>query len=36
MDEVLIVNEVVELKKRSKRECVTFKVDYEKGYDSVD
>lgn len=36
MDGVLIVNEAVELAKRSKRERVTFKVDSEKGYDSVD
>jgi hypothetical protein len=29
------VNEVVEMAKRKKRDCVIFKVDFEKAYDSV-
>jgi len=33
---VLIVNEVVDLAKRKKKECLIFKVDFEKAYDSVD
>ncbi|GAU34029.1 hypothetical protein TSUD_16170 [Trifolium subterraneum] len=36
VDGVLVVNEVVELAKKSKRECLIFKVDFEKAYDSVD
>lgn len=36
VDGVLVVNEVVDLAKRSKRECLIFKVDFEKAYDSVD
>jgi hypothetical protein len=35
VDGVLIVNEVVDLAKRAKRECLIFKVDFEKAYDSV-
>ena len=35
LDGVLIVNEVVDLEKRSKKECMIFKVDFEKAYDSV-
>jgi hypothetical protein len=34
-DGVVVVNEVVDLAKRSKKECVIFKVDFEKAYDSV-
>jgi len=36
VDGVLIVNEVVDLAKREKRECLILKVDFEKAYDSVD
>ncbi|GAU36760.1 hypothetical protein TSUD_213250 [Trifolium subterraneum] len=36
VDGVLVVNEVVELAKKSKRDCLIFKVDFEKAYDSVD
>ncbi|GAU21871.1 hypothetical protein TSUD_33680 [Trifolium subterraneum] len=36
VDGVLVVNEVVELAKKTKRECLIFKVDFEKAYDSVD
>lgn len=36
VDGVLIVNEVVDLAKRSNRECMIFKVDFEKDDDSVD
>jgi len=36
VDGVLVVNEVVDLAKRSKRECLILKVDFEKAYDSVD
>jgi len=31
MDGVLVVNEVLDLPKRSKKECLIFKVDLEKG-----
>jgi hypothetical protein len=34
-DGVVIGNEVVELVKHTKKECVIFKVDFEKTYDSV-
>ncbi|MCH84850.1 RNA-directed DNA polymerase (Reverse transcriptase) [Trifolium medium] len=34
-DGVVVVNEVVDLAKRSKKECVIFKVDFERAYDSV-
>jgi hypothetical protein len=34
-DGVVVANEVVDLAKRSKRECLVFKVDFEKAYDSV-
>jgi len=36
VDGVLVVNEVVDLAKKSKRECLILKVDFEKAYDSVD
>ncbi|CAJ2635167.1 unnamed protein product [Trifolium pratense] len=36
VDSVLVVNEVVELAKKSRRECLIFKVDFEKAYDSVE
>jgi len=32
---VLTINEVVDLAKRSKMECLIFKVDFEKAYDSM-
>lgn len=32
---VLVVNEVVDLAKRKKEECLLFKVDFEKAYDSI-
>jgi hypothetical protein len=35
VDGVVVANEVVDLAKRSKRECPVFKVDFEKAYDSV-
>jgi hypothetical protein len=35
-DGVLVVNELVDMAKRQGRECVIFKVDFEKAYDSVD
>jgi hypothetical protein len=35
VDGVLVVNEVVEWAKKSKKECLIFKVDFEKAYDSV-
>ncbi|MCI06467.1 RNA-directed DNA polymerase (Reverse transcriptase), partial [Trifolium medium] len=34
-DGVVVVNEVVDLAKRTNKECVIFKVDFEKAYDSV-
>jgi hypothetical protein len=36
VDSVLVVNEVVDLVKRTGRSCLIFKVDFEKAYDSVD
>ena len=36
VDGVLVVNEVVDLAKKSKRECLILKVDFEKAYGSVD
>jgi len=36
VDRVLVVNELVDYAKRAKRECLIFKVDFEKTYDSVD
>jgi len=35
LDSVLVANETIEKVKRKKKECVVFKVDYEKVYDSV-
>lgn len=32
MDGVLILNEIVDLMKREKKECLFFKVDFEKAY----
>jgi hypothetical protein len=36
VDGVLVVNEVVDYAKKAKKECLIFKVDFEKAYDSVD
>jgi hypothetical protein len=36
VDGVLVVNEVVDLAKKTGRECLILKVDFEKAYDSVD
>jgi hypothetical protein len=36
VDGVFVVNEVVELAKKTMRECLIFKVYFEKSYDSVD
>lgn len=35
MDGVVAINEIVNLAHRSKSECLIFKVDFEKAYDSV-
>lgn len=35
LDGVVVVNEVVDLAKRSKEECLLFKVDFEKTYYSI-
>ena len=35
LDSVLVANETLEEVKRKKKECVVFKVDYVKAYDSV-
>ena len=32
---MLVANETFEEVKRNKKECVVFKVDYEKAYDSI-
>jgi hypothetical protein len=36
VDGVVIVNEVVDWAKKAKKECLIFKVDFEKVYDSVE
>jgi hypothetical protein len=36
VDSVVIINEVVDWAKKHKKECLIFKVDFEKAYDSVD
>jgi hypothetical protein len=36
VDGVLVVNEVIDHAKKSGKECMVFKVDFEKAYDSVD
>jgi len=36
VDGVLVVNELVDYVKKLKKECLIFKVDFEKAYDSVD
>ncbi|GAU35310.1 hypothetical protein TSUD_389350 [Trifolium subterraneum] len=35
VDGVLAVNEIIDLAKKSRKECLIFKVDFEKAYDSV-
>ena len=36
MDAVLIANELVDEKKRSREDWVVFKIDFKKAYDDVD
>jgi hypothetical protein len=36
VDGVVVVNEVLDVAKKTGRECMVFKVDFEKAYDSVD
>jgi hypothetical protein len=36
VDGVVVVNEVVDLAKRTGQSCMIFKVDFEKAYDSVE
>lgn len=36
VDGVVIINEVVDYVKRTKKECLIFKVDFEKAYDTID
>ena len=36
VDGVVVVNEIVDLGKKLKRQCLILKVDFEKAYDSVD
>ncbi|KAK2438343.1 hypothetical protein QL285_023132 [Trifolium repens] len=36
VDGVMVVNEVVDMAKKSGNDCLIFKVDFEKAYDSVD
>ena len=36
VDEVLVINELVDYAKKANKECLIFKVDFEKVYDSVD
>jgi hypothetical protein len=36
VDGVLVVNELVDLAKHQRKDCMIFKVDFEKAYDSVD
>jgi hypothetical protein len=35
VDGVVAVNEVIDLARKLKKECLIFKVDFEKAYDSV-
>ena len=35
MDGVVVVNEIIDLARKSRRVCLIFKVDLEKAYDSV-
>ncbi|KAK2454400.1 hypothetical protein QL285_001964 [Trifolium repens] len=36
VDSVVVVNEIIDYAKKSKKECMVLKVDFEKAYDSVD
>jgi hypothetical protein len=36
VDGVMVVNEIIDLAKKSGRSCLVLKVDFEKAYDSVD
>jgi hypothetical protein len=36
VDNVVVVNEIIDYAKKSKKECMVLKVDFEKAYDSVD
>jgi hypothetical protein len=36
VDGVLVMNELVDLARRQRKQCLIFKVDFEKAYDSVD
>jgi len=36
VDGVLVANEMVDFAKKTKKECLVLKVDFEKAYDSVD
>jgi hypothetical protein len=36
VDGVVVVNEVIDFAKKSRKKCLIFKVDFEKAYDSVD
>lgn len=35
VDDVVAINEVIDLAKRTKQVCLSFKVDFDKTYDSV-
>jgi hypothetical protein len=35
VDGVVAVNEIIDLAKKSRKECLIFKADFEKAYDSV-
>ncbi|XP_045820252.1 uncharacterized protein LOC123913525 [Trifolium pratense] len=35
LDEVVVLNEIIDLAKRRKDDCILFKVDFERAYDSV-
>lgn len=35
VDGVVAVNEIIDLARKSRRECLIFKVDFEKAYDSA-
>jgi hypothetical protein len=35
VDGVVAVNEIIDLAKKSRKECLIFKVDFEKAYDLV-
>lgn len=35
MDGVVVVNEVIDFARKARKDCLIFKVDFEKAYDSV-